>query len=229
MPNIFIVHYKKLTERKDYLKSALHLFVEHNICEFVEDFDRDLIETYDTMYHNNVELWKERTSGIYNYTPEYRDLKSSEICNSLSHIDAMKRMLNQNLPRAIILEDDVIVNDDFLEKINNLIGILPHDYDFAFFGTSYDIAQLDNITFNESIQYDENLYKKKIGITRCVDAYLVSEKGAKKIVDEINEICLPFDFELNYFFKKLNMNVYWYDPGFISQGSQTGQYKSSIR
>jgi hypothetical protein len=88
---------------------------------------------------------------------------------------------------------------------------------------------LDDATSDESINIFGNMWKKKYGITRTVDAYIVSNKAAISLVDEIKEIVLPFDFELTYFFRKLKMNIFWYDPGFVSQGSMTGRYSSSIR
>jgi len=232
MTKIFIVHYKKLVDRKKYLNLALQYFADKNKLEFVEDYDRDFIKDYDTMYYKNEFLWNDRVKNLYKEEPKYRDLKFSEICNSLSHLEAMKRILKQDLDNAIILEDDVIINDDFLNKINIFkkeMGNQFKKYDLGFFGTSFSMNILDDANLSESIKVDTNTYIKIPGKTRCVDGYLITKDAAKKILDNIKEIVLPFDFELNYFLKKLNMNIYWYDPGFISQGSQTGQYKSSIR
>lgn len=229
---IFVVHYKKLTERKKYLADALQYFAERNKLEFIEDYDRDFISEYDTMYHKNKDLWIKRVNGLYRDEPGYRDLKNSEICNSLSHLDAMKRIVDQKLNRAIIIEDDVIINNNFIHNIDKFERELENQsekFDFAFFGSSFSINILDNANLSESVKVDINTYKKIPGKTRTVDAYIVTYDAAKKILDNIKEIVLPFDFELNYFFKELNMNVYWYDPGFISQGSMTGNYSSSIR
>lgn len=229
---IFVVHYKKLIERKDYLKTALKFFDDVNNLEFVEDYDRDFVKDYDTMYYKNEDLWKQRVKNLYKYEPVYRDLKNSEICNSLSHLEAMKRIVKQKLDRAIILEDDVIINKNFVNKINIFereMNNQSEKYDFGFFGSSFSIEILDNANFSESIKVDINTYKKIPGKTRTVDGYIVTYEAAKKTLDNIKEIVLPFDFELNYFFKELNMIVYWYDPGFIKQGSQIGRYSSSIR
>lgn len=224
---IFIVHYKKLTERKKYLVDKL---TEYGFeYEFIENFERELISEFDTLYYNNEELWYDRVSGNYNSLPDYRDLRESEICNSLSHISALKKVVENNLEYAIVLEDDVIFKDDFKEKIDDIINRTPKDLDVMFFGTSYSMIQLDSATSDISVKICENIWKKIPGITRTVDAYIVSNKGAKILTDQIKEIVLPFDFELTYFFRKLKMNIYWYDPGFVYQGSQTGHYNSSIR
>jgi len=222
--NIFVVHYKKLVSRKIYLSEALLDFD----VEFVENYDRDFISHYNTMYHNNVSLWDSRVDGIYDNC-DYRDLKNSEICNYLSHIEAMKKIVEKNLDYGIILEDDVIIGDDFKSKIGEIVSDIPSDFDFVFFGNSYNMKILDNATSDESNNIIGNIWKKKYGSTRTVDAYIVSNKAARLLLDNIKEIVLPFDFELTYFFRNLNMNIYWYYPGFIHQGSVSGVYKSSIR
>ncbi|MCK9415957.1 glycosyltransferase family 25 protein [Candidatus Dojkabacteria bacterium] len=223
--NIYIIHYKELKERKNYLDNILSIFENNPI--YIDEYDRDTLIIDDIKY--NSILWNIRTDGLYNSKIEYRDLKKSEICNSLSHLKALKKISESDYKFDMILEDDVILPNDYLEKFVDLLSKIPNDADFVFFGSSYSIDILDQANLSKSLKINDNIYKKEPGKTRTVDAYLVSPKAAKKIVDEISEICLPFDFELNYFFKKLNMNVYWYEPGFVSQGSQTGQYKSSIR
>lgn len=190
---IFIIHYKKLTERKHYLINNLSDFD----YEFIDEFDREDILKFNTMYYKNSELWNERVT-VYNDKPIYRDLKDSEICNSLSHIEAMKKIIDEKLEYAVILEDDVIIYNNFNEKINHIINNIPKDFDFVFFGTSYSMDLLDRITSDNSIFLGNNLWKKEPGITRTVDAYIISNKAAKIIVDNISEIVLPFDFELTY-------------------------------
>lgn len=225
MVNIFIVHYKKLIDRKKYLQEKLK---NYNIY-FIDEYDREFVDKYDKIYFKNKNLWKERVDGIYKDDIKYRDLKNSEVCNYLSHLKAYKKILENNLEYAIILEDDVIINDDFDINLNDLINNIPKDYDCIFFGSSFKIKDLDYMTFETSTFVSDFLYKKELGTSRTADAYIVSNKAAKKLVDNINEIALPIDFSLTYFFRHLNMNIYWREPGFISQGSMIGKYRSSLR
>lgn len=224
--NIYIIHYKELKERKKYLDDQLSKFENYL---YIDEYDRNTLNLDEIDIKYDPSLWYSRTEGLYNSEIQYRSLKISEICNSLSHLKALKYISESNYNFEMILEDDVILPNDYLEKIIDLLSKIPDDADFVFFGSSYSIDILDQANLSKSIKVSDNIFKKEPGKTRTVDAYLVSPKAAKKIIDEITEICLPFDFELNYFFNKLNMNVYWYDPGIISQGSQMGYYNSSIR
>ncbi len=223
---IFVIHYKKLINRKKYLTKLLSNFD----YEFIEKYVRENISEYDTKYFKNEKLWKKRVDGIYNnIVINYRDLSDAEICNSLSHFDAYEKIINEKLDYAIILEDDVIGEFNFDENINELVEKLPIDFDCVFFGTSYNMKVLDKLTFESSSIISKDLYKKKLGTSRTADAYIVSNKAAKKLVKNMTELSLPIDYELTYFFRHLNMNIYWKDPGFVLQGSMSGQYSSSIR
>lgn len=225
--NIYIIHYKELKDRKIYLDNILSKLNINPI--YIDEYDRNNINLDNIDIKYNPNLWDIRTDELYNSKTNYRKLKISEICNSLSHLKALKIISESKNNFEIVLEDDVILSNNFLNKVNTVLNNIPEDADFIFFGNSYSIDVLDMANLSQSIKIADNIYKKIPGKTRTVDAYFVKPNAAKKIVDEISEICLPFDFELNYFFKKLNMNVYWYDPGFIVQGSQIGKYKSSIR
>ena len=66
---------------------------------------------------------------------------------------------------------------------------------------------LNNATSDTSIKISNNIWKKEPGITRTVDAYIISNKAAKLLINNINEIVLPFDYELTYFFRQLKMNI----------------------
>jgi len=227
---IYIVHYKKLKERKKYLKSQLEKFgVDHYFIESYDrnDVDNDVINSF---YKKDKRLWKERTHNIYRkINLKFRELRKSEICNALSHLEAFKKIAASDKDYGIIIEDDVIFKNNFIEKLNNLISNTPNDFDVIFFGSSFNIPRLDKLTKSKTLKIKKSIYKKIPGVTRTVDGYIIKKELAKILYEKINEIVLPFDFELNYFFKKINPDCYWYDPGLIVQGSQSGKYKSSIR
>jgi GR25 family glycosyltransferase involved in LPS biosynthesis len=226
---LYIIHYKKLKERKKYLKTQLDAFgVDYR---FMESFDRDDIdnEMISSFYKKNRDLWAKRTSNIYTFNIKFRELKIGEICNALSHLEIFKEISIGDKEYGIILEDDIIFKNNFIDKLNNLINDTPNDFDIIFFGSSFNIPQLDKLTKSKSIKIKKSIYKKIPPTGRTVDGYIIKKELAKILYEKINEIVLPFDFELNYFLRKINPNCYWYDPGLIVQGSQNGKYKSSLR
>lgn len=226
---IYIIHYSPLIERKKYLSYEL------DKCEleydFIDYFDRDSVpkELIDKFYGVDPILWEERTINLYPNTVPFRELRKSEICNAISHIESYKKIMESDDDYGIILEDDVIFNGNFKNDINDIISETPQDYDIIFFGSSFSMELLDRLNLSKSIKISNNIYKKIPPKTRTVDGYVITKKLAKLLYNEIKKVTLPLDFGLNYFFKKLDVNCYWYDPGVIKQGSRNGIYKSSIR
>jgi len=208
MIKIFIVHYKKLTERKLFI---LEQFKKHNITnfEFIEKYDRDNIDENDKMLF------------VENYD-------KTQIAISLSHIYVYSEIF-MKYENALILEDDAVLNNNFIEILNKYIENTPIDYDMLFIGNGCDL-HIDN----SRIVSDCNIYKKNVLTewgTRCTDSYVVSKKGAIKIINYINNIEYKInesiDWWLNRVLREKNFNIYWSEPTIVKQGSQCGLYNSS--
>lgn len=235
--DIFIIHWKQLVERKEKLKNQLSELKEDDTNIFWVDFyDRDNIsqELIESVYKKNQELWHNRVINLYNNPPLYRDLRISEICNSLSHIYVIDYIIEHDLEFGIVLEDDVILKKEFF-NFDYYFNQTPKDFDLIFFGSSFSTQVLDSVGFDNdkpaiTIQNNVYVYEKfRNPKTRTVDAYILKNETCKKLKNIINEISLPYDFDLAYFIKELNLKVYWWEPGLIYQGSQNGIYNSSIR
>jgi len=226
---IYIIHYKKLTDRKEYLDSILKTF---NIdYEYIDCFDREIISKEDVLlyYNPTLELWNKRTSNLYRYNFEYRSLTLPEVCNSLSHLKALEHVINEDVENVLVIEDDAVFCDNFIEKLNNILNLLPQDYNMLFLSTYKSVEELEiGHLCPKSIKTD-TIFIKNHPSTRTVDSYVINKTSAKILYDNIKSIILPFDFELNFFLKELNFNVWWCKDGLINQGSSIGKYKSSIR
>jgi GR25 family glycosyltransferase involved in LPS biosynthesis len=192
--NIFIIHYKKLIERRNYLSNK---FKDKDLI-FIDEYDRDTIDNniVRKYYNNNKFLWEERTSSVYREKYTYRDLKMSEICNYLSHIKALELIIENNFTNALILEDDVILKENFFEEFDKIFMDTPTDFDIIFLGSSYTVDILENVGIDTSnpivIVSDKRVYKKyNHPKTRTVDSYIITNECAKKLKEEIKEIALP--------------------------------------
>ena len=157
----------------------------------------------------------------------------SEICNSFSHLKAIEKIVENNYNTSLILEDDVIFNQNF-ENFDYLLNKTPKDFDIIFLGSSFSVYLLDvHVPYDNShpIKINGDMVYEKVNHpkTRTVDAYILSLNAAKKLKNTISDFSHAFDFDLAYFIKQLDLKVYWWEPGLVCQGSQLGQYKSSIR
>ncbi len=209
---IFIIHYKKLIERK---QSILSQFEKHNITdyEFIE-IDRDELHNHD------ISMFQ---SGYDN----------CQIAISLSHFYAYKQ-ISEKYYNGLIFEDDVILSDNFTDILNKYITQLPEDYDMLFIGNGCNLhIENDKLIPNKNI-YEKCLYPTGWGgdgATRCTDSYLITKTCASKLCEYIDnlkdKIKLPIDWWLNVPARDNNFKVYWSEPTIVVQGTQCGVFPSS--
>jgi len=209
---IFVIHYKKLTNRKQFILSQ---FEKYNISdyEFIE-IDRDELN------HHNISMFQ-------------KNYDNAAIAISLSHFYAYKQ-ISDKYDNGLIFEDDVVLSDNFIEKINNYITELPKDYDMLFIGDGCNLhIEQDKLIPNKYI-YEKCLYPTSWGgdgAGRCTDSYLVNKECAKTICKYINnlsyKINLPFDWWLNIAARDNKFKVYWSEPTIVTQGTQNGLFLSS--
>lgn len=209
--HIFICHYTKLKDRKKHILEELNKL--NNITyEFIENYDKeDINEELNNLYfnHNNIEFeWKERCFFYFNVN--FRILKLSEKSLALKHYEAIKRICDKKLEYALIIEDDCKFDDNFIDRINKIIDELSQLKWDIYFPNSYEKMFEQNYIKNKNT-IDDKIIKKEHPSTAYTCSYLINNKCCKNIINEIenNKIVLPIDFEYNWIFYKLNLDVYF--------------------
>jgi GR25 family glycosyltransferase involved in LPS biosynthesis len=206
---IFVIHYTKLTQRKPHI---IRQFNTHNITnfEFIEVFDKENLTEADT----NLFIENKSKSHISLY---------------MKHFHAYKEIA-EKYDNALILEDDVIFSDNFMESLSKYLTQLPEDYDMLFIGDGCNSHIENHRLVQGKYIYERNI---KNGATRCTDSFIINKKCAKKIVEwlyNLNnkiDIC-GIDWWLNEAAINNQFKVYWAEPTIVTQGSQTGLYTTSI-
>jgi GR25 family glycosyltransferase involved in LPS biosynthesis len=209
---IFIIHYKILLDRR---KHILYQFQKYNITdyEFIE-IDRD-------------ELSEQNTSMFeINYN-------KSQIAISLSHFYAYKQ-ISEKYENALILEDDVLLCENFVMVLNLLLYQLPKDFDMLFIGDGCNLHIENHKLIPNKYIYEKCLHPTVWGgdgASRCTDSYIVNKKCAIKLCDYITNLTtknnIPIDFWLNNAARDNDLKIYWSEPTIVTQGSQIGLFKSS--
>ena len=209
---IFVIHYKKLVNRK---KHILEQFQKHNITdyEFVE-IDRDELD------NQNISKFKE------NYN-------KSQIAISLSHFYAY-RQISEKYECGLIFEDDVILHKNFIKRLHKYLNKLPTDYDMLFIGDGCNLHIQPQQIVPKKFIYKKGLHPTSWGgngVTRCTDSYLVSKKCATKIWEHIdkstNKIDSAIDWWLNETARANKFAVYWAEPTIATQGTKNGNFERS--
>ena len=230
LENIYIIHYSKLTERKESIKK--YFDKEYLNLNFIEKYDqeniisrKDLPKKYvpdKVLYNEKVKLWGQNAVS-------FNELNNAEISCEMKHLEALNMISSSNKDFGLILEDDVIPTDMEFEKIINNIINKNIDWDVLFLGTGIG----ENFIKSKISIYDKILKRNIVTpthpATNCAEAYLIKKDAAANIYKNIQEFNMAWDWELAYSFKELSMNIKWYIPPLFYQGSVSGEFKSALR
>ena len=212
---IYVIHYTPLKDRKAFLLNELN---KHSLnYRFIEDHDREKLSDMDLKLFDKAKL----TLG--------------EISIFKKNIQAWEQIVNSQHKYNLIFEDDVILDNDFNEKLEKGLEQLPADYDMLSIGSCCNLHITRSQIKSGKLIYNkgkEQASRGETGATRCTDSYLVSQKCAKKIIRYISnlkerEIRLPVDHWLNKVIIDLQLEIYWMEPTIVIQGTESGKYKSS--
>lgn len=203
--DVYLVHYEPLTERLDFMRNQ---------------FDRLGIDAEIISSEPCVDWVKD--------TPAIRQLKQSKFQNNVSravsrveeslawkHYLFIEKASKGNRP-ALVLEDDAVLSDNFVESTNQILA--THGWDVVFPGSGCNLRCSQ-----------KGLVRVPHPASKCTDSYIVTVDAAKKLYSTMREgISLAIDWELNYQMMIHNFDVYWLEPPIVRQGSQDGTWTSAI-
>lgn len=203
---IFVIHATPYVERRAFIEAqmlALGL-----PFEFVLDFDIPAIP----------ETLRQRLFRGNGLSP------AQQSC-ALKHWQAHQLMLQRNIARALILEDDVILSEAFLPALRGLMREEmalgdPH-VTFLGCGGHYYVP-------HEQIRAGQWLYPRNQG--KFADSYILSRATAKRRLDWIdaNGITLPIDHTFEHIDRTLATPMFWLEPPVVEQGSHNGKFSSTL-
>lgn len=145
-------------------------------------------------------------SEVYQYSNQKkakqlfgRELLLGEIGCALSHKRIYQKIIDENIPYAVILEDDVVIKEGFNEAVK-LILALDIIWDLILLGHNKGFKKGKEIGSIKSFWSDIEL-DNKFTIGRVVKGglgtfgYIISNSGAKKLLEYLNfeKIMFPID------------------------------------
>lgn len=192
---IYYINLKKDIERNLKIKNTLDkLNIKYERIEGINGSDINIKKKY-TIINCNKHPMTKGQYGCY-----------------LSHIKCYKKFIDSNYKYLIILEDDVILHDNFKNSItylfNNYYQLIKKKIDFIYLSRSNVIKtqyEVNNDYFN-----DDFIYSPKI----CgygFHSYFLTKKGAKKLLNIINDAKIHYDkYDL---FVPIDVLDTWYNFG----------------
>ena len=171
---IFIINLDKDIER---LNNSYKQLNKYNITNY---------ERYPAIYAAESNKYELNT-----YTTTIGKIIASKtmIGCGISHINIWKKIVKKKINTSLIVEDDFILVDDFLNKFNRIINKAPEKYDILFL-TSGQLHNKD-LKFRDINEY----FYKQIFISQTV-GYIITLEGAEKILKYINKVSYHIDLEI---------------------------------
>lgn len=119
---IYVVSMKNSVERRESISSQLR-FMGLDFCFF------DAINGYEVPSSLQKDVDNSQATAIWG-----KPLTPGEIGCALSHIEIYKKMVKENIPRCIIIEDDARLHIHFRRIIENIISHNHSDIVFLHHG-----------------------------------------------------------------------------------------------
>lgn len=215
---IFVCHHNSLIDRKSTLQK---FFEKENIqVEWVEKFLPEEIENdYDKIVGTDS----------LNFNPEHDhqfgwNVNIPELSLYLKHKYCFETQVENNYDIILILEDDVLLPDNFNEYISKIL------VEFKNYSPKLDCVMLGTCCGfkSEFIEDGMSIHYGPNQLTRCTHAMIFTLECAKKIINNLYPINFPIDHKLNEIIIKEDLKVAWAEPP-IFQRTDLNMEKSSIR
>ena len=160
--------------------------------------------------------------GLPNFTFKARCLSKGEISLVLNFLAAAQNAISNNFNKVIILESDVWLREDFVERLNDLLFDLKNK--------EWDYVSLGEGVRTRPNGCEQSMYAKTKAyvpnhqfVFRCTDSMLFKVDYLKKILTTLIPFRECLDWELNIQTMHHKGKTWWADPPIIEQGTTVGR------
>jgi GR25 family glycosyltransferase involved in LPS biosynthesis len=136
-------------------RDAVH-YLDYSISYYESEYVKSNIESKITSQISNIAVYK-------------------------SHTNLWKYIFDNKIQYAIILEDDVIIPENFLVELEVILGNTPENWDILFFGILRMMAQKTKNT-----NFHRMLNKK--GYNNGLHCYMINKESTKKLLKLITNV-----------------------------------------
>jgi len=203
---ILIVNAKSFVERRRHVEAQLARFGLRG--EYIHDFDADEI---------TPELDRECFAGD--------ELSPGQKSCALKHVEALQRIAAHGWQRCLVLEDDVVLADGFVEGVQAALAEtrdLPHPF------VIYIGAGGNFYTPASRRQPGRRIYEANKG--RFTDSYVAGAEEARLRLAAIRSQPMhkPIDVTFETIDRQVGIRFLWLEDPVVEQGSKLGMFQSSL-
>lgn len=134
-------------------------------------------------------------------------LTLGEIGCALSHISVYRQIIDENIPYALVFEDDIIVDDSFKVRITEIEKFIDEK--------KAQVILLSALGYNAK---EDGIYRRDQGM--CTDAYVITLKAAREIYKSNNPVVVVAD-KWQRWAKRFGVEIYTCWPPIVQQDNET--------
>jgi len=144
---------------------------------------------------------------------------------AMSHINSWKEFIKSKEKLALFFEDDAVFVENFRKELDDAIENTPDDFDILYLGcfgcdnpiNFFTLVSSGIINLNAS---KINKYIKKSEIAFALHSYILSRKGAKKLIDYYDKkINYYVDYTIQYLIRSDYVKAYSLNKRIVYQTS----------
>jgi len=191
--NIVVISLERAPDRRERMISQL---AERNIEAIIMNaVDGENL----TKEEKNKKL---HLQGGYRFGEQF---KPGEIACTMSHINTLHRAKYENWPYLIVLEDDVILADDFEKRFKFLLRIIPTNWEHVYLSgiPRVGLTSMPNTQFANVVP---SIF------TECTHSMLIRNTVYDKIIDKLSLFETTTDDIYNHMISTKQLISYTYYP-----------------
>ena len=203
---VFVISLERMPERKRETVRALEIqgiqWTTHQAVDGLDDLDMVTVTKY-AGYKKRKRLAVTTGIGPAQLVSLKRDYDNSERVPThlrislherlrfgcyMSHVLLWQKLLQMDMPHAVVLEDDAVITDKFSDELNARLRKLPDNWDILFLNGCYK---------KFGYVFDDGVRQSRGGL--CTFAYTISLKGARYLLQSaVVRSEKPIDHVLDY-------------------------------
>jgi glycosyl transferase, family 25 len=189
---VFVINLERSPDRRAYMSDQLRQqsldfdFITATDYKHISDPDYDRLCAVDAVRNNPF-----FTKGV--------------LACALSHVEAYKRVIAEDLDMALILEDDVALGKDFKDLLALVESEIKKDeiISFIYFSHYGDTSYLSNIDKKPLNNQYSLVYPVNIEEVSCAMAYVVTKEVARRMLGIAVPVYGPADYWGGFFKRKV--------------------------
>ncbi len=194
--NIVVISLERAKERREKIAAQLSaLNIDAIIMDAVDSQDL-------TTSEKNKRITLE---GGYRKGDQF---KPGEIACTMSHIKALQIAQKENWPYLIVLEDDVILAEDFEKRIKILFKIVPPDWEHIY------LSGIPRLGFMKPPMLEFMNVVPTI-FTECTHSMIIRDNAYQKIINYLSKFETTTDDSYNHIISSGGLKSYTFYP-FVS-------------